>query len=383
VVDLGGRRVEDTLPGANGRLLFAYLVLNRLRRMDRDELLRAVYGEDAPPDHHPRLSVLLSKLRHAVGPELLPGRSEIELVLPQDAFVDVEAAFVADALHRLVLDRHGMRHAALQPEEPAPPGIARGYDPIGPPAPPPGRYVPFRSAATAEWTAAGVVATAPDLATWGRALFAGRVVDQRGLREMLHVVSTGDATYYALLAFYALPREHWSKLRSTNPLERVNREIGRRIDVVGIFPNDAALIRLAGALLIEKNDEWLVSRRYLSQESLSAVLDPAEHTHEKDRGGPRPQRRLRDQRLTDDLALHHEPRLDAHPGLVERSPVHVAGRGECSSPPQRSRPRPCRRPRSARRCSTARCALSWHSRASESPSPPTAGNGRSCPRTRR
>jgi transposase-like protein len=81
-----------------------------------------------------------------------------------------------------------------------------------------------------------------------------------------------------LLGFYALPREHWSKLRSTNPLERVNREIGRRTDVVGIFPNDAALIRLAGSLLVEQNDEWLVARRYLSQESLSAVLDRDDHT---------------------------------------------------------------------------------------------------------
>ena len=81
-----------------------------------------------------------------------------------------------------------------------------------------------------------------------------------------------------LLGFYAFPREHWTKLRSTNPLERVNREIGRRTDVVGIFPNDAALIRLAGALLIEQNDEWLVSRRYLSQESLSSVLDQDDHT---------------------------------------------------------------------------------------------------------
>jgi putative transposase len=80
-----------------------------------------------------------------------------------------------------------------------------------------------------------------------------------------------------LLAFYAMPREHWSKLRSTNPLERVNREIGRRTDVVGIFPNDAALIRLAGALLIEQSDEWLVSRRYLSQESLSAILVTEKH----------------------------------------------------------------------------------------------------------
>jgi putative transposase len=57
-----------------------------------------------------------------------------------------------------------------------------------------------------------------------------------------------------LTAFYLLPSEHWTKLRSTNPLERVNKEIGRRSDVLGIFPNDAAAIRLAGALLAEQND---------------------------------------------------------------------------------------------------------------------------------
>ena len=76
-----------------------------------------------------------------------------------------------------------------------------------------------------------------------------------------------------LLAFYAFPADHWPKLRSTNPLERVNREIGRRTDVVGIFPNDKALIRLAASVVIEQNDEWLVGRRYLSAHSLEAILD--------------------------------------------------------------------------------------------------------------
>ena len=76
-----------------------------------------------------------------------------------------------------------------------------------------------------------------------------------------------------LLAFYRFPSAHWPKLRSTNNLERVNKEIARRSDVVGIFPNDLSVIRLVGALLIEQNDEWLLTRGYLSNESIALVLE--------------------------------------------------------------------------------------------------------------
>jgi putative transposase len=85
-----------------------------------------------------------------------------------------------------------------------------------------------------------------------------------------------------LLAFYGFPADHWAKLRSTNPLERVNREIGRRTDVVGIFPNDRSLIRLAASIVIEQNDEWLVGRRYLSNHSLEAVLEQREQDKDKE-----------------------------------------------------------------------------------------------------
>ena len=85
-----------------------------------------------------------------------------------------------------------------------------------------------------------------------------------------------------LLAFYAFPAEHRPKLRSTNPLERVNREIGRRTDVVGIFPNDKALLRLAASVVIEQNDEWLVGRRYLSLDSLAVLLEEHSDTQDKE-----------------------------------------------------------------------------------------------------
>lgn len=71
----------------------------------------------------------------------------------------------------------------------------------------------------------------------------------------------------------AFPTEHWRQLHSTNPLERLNREVGRRTDVVGIFPNRESLVRLAGAVLIEQQDEWSATpRRYFSQHSMTKLL---------------------------------------------------------------------------------------------------------------
>ena len=81
-----------------------------------------------------------------------------------------------------------------------------------------------------------------------------------------------------ITAFADFPQAHWRKIWSTNPLERLNKEVKRRTDVVGIFPNDQSLLRLASCVLIEAHDEWQVSdRRYLSEASM-ALLSPPEPT---------------------------------------------------------------------------------------------------------
>lgn len=117
-----------------------------------------------------------------------------------------------------------------------------------------------------------------------RTIFAATDIDEA--RDQLRLVADGIAARYPAvselllaaeedaIAHTAFPCEHWSKIASTNPLERVNKEIKRRTRVVRIFPNRASALRLTGCVLLEQHDEWAVGRRYIGTESMSRILAP-------------------------------------------------------------------------------------------------------------
>lgn len=125
----------------------------------------------------------------------------------------------------------------------------------------------------------------PALSALLKSIFAqpNKAEAQARLREVAQSLSAKHHKLIALLeeaehdvlAFMGFPEAHWRQIHSTNGVERLNKEIARRADVVGIFPNDASVLRLIGMVLAEQDDEWRTCRRYFSEESMAPLLEPA------------------------------------------------------------------------------------------------------------
>jgi putative transposase len=100
-----------------------------------------------------------------------------------------------------------------------------------------------------------------------------KAVADRLRKRFPRVAAAMDEAEHDVLAYMSFHKSHWNQIRSTNPLERLNREIKRRTNVASIFPNEKAIVRLVGAMLLEQNDEWAVTRRYMSLETMAGLCD--------------------------------------------------------------------------------------------------------------
>ena len=212
---------------------------------------------------------------------------------------------MAKSAHRSKITRRGVEHAGSPYQNHASNALARQSSPNLPPPQPPGiiphRVWKYQVLADATWQRCRVhfmrnlLARIPQadksvVAALVRTVFAQP--NQQAARQQLAEIARGmqprwpdaadllRAAEDEVLAYMTFPAEHWTRLYSTNVLERLNREVKRRTDVVQVFPTDGAVLRLAGAILLEIADEWTVERHYFSQSSMqrlnSTILEPTQ-----------------------------------------------------------------------------------------------------------
>ena len=224
-IELAGRRVEHALPGPQGLLLFAYLATNRGRRMDRDEISEALWPAIAPRSSEAALRALTSKLRRALAEDVLYGRGSLQLLLPSDAWIDLEA--VDAAIHRAEsaiersqwLDAWAPAHIALNiSRRTLLPGLDRPFlDQLR------RHLADVRVRALECWAAAGLGIGGPELADSESA--AHTLIEESPLRESAYVL------------LMRILEARGKPAHAVQAYEQLSRSLG---DELGIIPGPAA-----------------------------------------------------------------------------------------------------------------------------------------------